>query len=129
MDAEAEVAAIPAVGEEGFEGVVAGAELRGDIVGEVFEAVAVVGPAGGEVVVADARAVDVRFEEAAGGDVEAGFERGGRETEGFAEMDGGAGGGSGGERAVDPLGGGPRGERVDEAETVPVWSQMRRRQW
>src|SRR5690606_10313206 len=116
---EAEPAAIPAVGEERAEGVFTGAKMCGDVVGEIFEAVAVIGPAGGEVVGANALAVEVRFKDAARGDVEAGFARGGGEAENFAEFDGGAVGGRGGEGAVNPLGGGPRGEGIEEAGFEP----------
>jgi hypothetical protein len=68
----ADVAAIPAVAEEGAGGVGARAEEDRDIVGLVLHALLVLGPAGGEDIVADAVAVEMKLIEAEGGGVEAG---------------------------------------------------------
>ena len=63
---EADVAAVPAVGQDRAEGVVPAAHLVGHIVGAVVDALPVVGPAGIEVIVADALAVEMQVEQTQG---------------------------------------------------------------
>ena len=61
-----------AVAEHHADGVAAAGELAGDVVGDVLDALVVLGEAGGEHVIADARAVAVKLEEPESGDVSGG---------------------------------------------------------
>ena len=70
--AEADVAAVPAVGQDRAQGVVAGADLIGDVEGSLVDSLGVVGPAGVEIIVADAPAVQVDVEDAQRGGVQGG---------------------------------------------------------
>src|ERR1051325_7780570 len=70
--AVADVAAEPAVGEDRAESVFATADETRHIVGAVIDALVVISPAGSEVIIADALAVEVQVGEAKSGGVERG---------------------------------------------------------
>ena len=59
--AVADMAAVPAVAQEGGQGVVALLEQRGHVVDLVADPLAIIGPVGGKHVVADALAVDAQL--------------------------------------------------------------------
>ena len=69
---QADAAGVPAVGELHADRVFAGVQEIGDVVRLVLDVLVVVGPLGGELMVADASAVDVQLVEAEGGDVDDG---------------------------------------------------------
>ena len=79
--AEADVAAVPAVGQDRPQGVVAWVHAAGHVIGAVIDAPGVVGPAGVEVVVADALAVEVQVEDPQRGGVERGA------ADGFVDLE------------------------------------------
>ena len=54
---EADVAAEPAVSEDRPQGIIPVAQLLRDVVGAVIDTLAIVRPAGGEVIIADAPAI------------------------------------------------------------------------
>ena len=87
--AEADVAAVPAVGQDRPEGVVARADAVGHVVGPVIDPLGVVGPAGVEVVVADAPAVEVQVVDPQRGGVERGAADGLLDLERGAQVGGG----------------------------------------
>ena len=68
---KAETAAIPAVAEPEAHGVGALVELVGDVVGPALHALFVVGPAGDQRIIADFYAVDFRFDQAEGAQIQA----------------------------------------------------------
>ena len=70
--AVAEVAGVPAVGEQRADGVVARVQERGHVVGLVADTEVIVGPLGSEDVIADALAVEARLVEPQRGDVQRG---------------------------------------------------------
>ena len=61
--AEADVAAVPAVGDDRAQRVLAGPDLAGHVEAAVIDPLVIVGPAGVELVVADASAVQVDVED------------------------------------------------------------------
>ena len=70
--AEADVAAVPAVGQDRSQGVGARLHAAGHVVGAVIDALGVVGPAGVEVIVADALAIEVQVEDPQRGGIQRG---------------------------------------------------------
>ena len=92
--------AVPAVAEHDADGVGAGLQLFGDVVGDVEDALGVVAGGGVEDVVTDAPAVEVEFVPAEAGDMEAGAADGTGEVELFAQEGGGDVG-----RGADPVAG------------------------
>ncbi|GAA3143022.1 hypothetical protein GCM10020001_077430 [Nonomuraea salmonea] len=88
--AEADAAAVPAVGQGGADRVGALAQQGGDVVGAVAQPPVVAAPAGGEHVVADGPAVQLGLVQAVGGDVQAGARDGAAQGEVAAQQQGGA---------------------------------------
>ena len=82
----ADEAGVPAGAEDRSEHVLAVAQQRGDVVRRVLDPRAVVGPAGREDGVADARAVELQLQHAAGGRVEGRAAHAARERERPAQV-------------------------------------------
>lgn len=85
----AEISGVPAVGEDGGEGVFARAEHVGDIIGVVVDAFFIMCPAWGEVIVSDALTVYMELIDAECGGVYCGAFDGLIECESFSEAAGG----------------------------------------
>jgi hypothetical protein len=102
---ESEGSAVPAVGEDDANGVGAGAQQRGDVVGLHLQGGVVAGGAGGELLVAYPLAVEEQLVDAVGRGVGAG--EGGRGVQGESLAEGKAGalsrGSNNGFLRADPL--------------------------